>query len=109
MIAQLTHLRPKPGCFDRVMAYLDQWGKESESAPDGPSSSFISVAEDHIFVVSHYADETAYRNAIAQHQQRLQLLMDLLVENHGPTYYGEVIRRSDADAIASGLYIPPIT
>ena len=114
MIAQLTHLRPKPDCFEAVIKLLDAWARETATDPDGPRSSFLSQASDHLFVVSIYESEETYKRAIARHDHRRAALMALLVENHGPTYFGPVLNEFGRGGAAvtsggvSGLYIPPL-
>ncbi len=91
MIAQLTHLRPKPGSMDDVIALLKEWGLATRNDPDRPSYSFLCRDEDHLFVVSLHADQARYETGASANRAWLARLMSLLVDDHGPTYYGPVL------------------
>jgi quinol monooxygenase YgiN len=110
MIAQLTHLRPKPGRLDAVLALLREWGEATRSAPHQPSYSLLCQDEDHLFVVSLHADRASYEAAARASAAWLARLMPLLVDNHGPTYYGPVLAqagsaRGDGPALPASLRI----
>jgi len=112
MIAQLSHLRPKEGRLDAVIQFIKDWGVEARNDGEKPFFSFVSVSGDHLFAVAFYEDEEDYKKAIGANEARQKGLMDLLDDNHGPTYYGPVLMATgeimgvDLDHAASGIYIP---
>jgi hypothetical protein len=91
MIAQLTHLRPRPGQVEAVLALLREWGDATREAPGRPCFSFLCQDDDHLFVVSLHADRAAYEAGARAGAPWLVRLMPLLAEQHGPTYYGPVL------------------
>ena len=91
MIAQLTHLRPRPGQLDQVLALLREWGEATRDQPERPRYSFLCQDADHLFVVSLHDDASVYRAAAEADAPWLARLMPLLVDGHGPTYYGPIL------------------
>ena len=91
MIAQLTHLRPKPGNVEKVLALLTEWGLATRDASHRPSYSFLCQDRDHLFVVSLHADQASYEAEANANADWLARLMPLLVTNHGPTYSGPIL------------------
>ena len=91
MIAQLTHLRPKPGNMDRVIALIKEWGIATSSDRARPAYSFLCQDDDHLFVVSLHVDQPSYEATATANVAWLSRLGPLLVDNHGPTYYGPVL------------------
>lgn len=94
MIAQLTHLRPTPGKMPAVLALLREWGEATRDAPDRPSYAFLCQDDDHLFVVSLHADQARYEAAAHASVEWLARLMPLLIDRHGPTYYGPVLAQA---------------
>ena len=91
MIAQLTHLRPRPGNMERVIELLKEWGIATRNDACRPAYSFLCQDDDHLFVVSLHADQQSYEKTAAVNAAWLSRLGPLLVEDHGPTYYGPVL------------------
>src|SRR5215470_10891123 len=91
MIAQLTHLRPRAGNLERVIALLEEWGMATRDDGDRPVYSFLCQDDDHLFVVSLHADRESYERAAAASRAWRDRLLPLLVADHGPTYYGPVL------------------
>ena len=91
MIAQLTHLRPKPGNVEQVLGLLREWGLATRDASNRPSYSFLCPDRDHLFVVSLHADRASYEAGASANAGWLARLMPLLVDNHGPTYAGPIL------------------
>lgn len=91
MIAQLTHLRPRPGNVEQVLALLREWGVATRDEAHRPSYSFLCQDRDHLFVVSLHADRASYEAGAQACTEWLARLMPLLTEKHGPTYYGPVL------------------
>ena len=108
MIAQLTHLMPRPDCFDKVVELLEEWGlvSFSDRSSDVIPLSFVSRDGEHLFVVSMYNSEEEYKNAVADNRQWTEKLMPLLVEHHGPTYYGEVLGMGGGELENCGIPLP---
>ncbi len=96
MIAQLTHLRPKPGNVEHVIALLAEWGLATADDPSRPAYSFLCRDEDHLFVVSLHADQPSYEATANANRAWLERLMPLLVQDHGPTFYGPVLAQAGA-------------
>lgn len=96
MIAQLTHLRPKPGNAEKVLGLLKEWGLTTRDDPHRPSYSFLCQDRDHLFVVSLHTDRASYEAGARANAAWLARLMPLLVENHGPTYYGPILAQDGA-------------
>ena len=94
MIAQLTHLRPRPGCMTTVIELIKEWGVATRDDSERPAYSFLSQADEHLFVVSLHADQGRYEAAAAASAAWLDRLMPLLVDNHGPTYHGPVLAQN---------------
>jgi len=109
MIAQLTHLRPLPERFDEVVELLQEWGLSSSSAAPGDEMPFSFVSRDggHLFVVSLHDSEANYRKSVGSSRRWIEKLMPLLVEHHGPTYYGEVLGMKGKGLQGSGIPVPP--
>lgn len=113
MIAQLTHLRPRSDCFERVVALLKQWGLSSSSKENDEQTplSFVSRDGDHLFVVSLHRSEEEYRKLVANNRSWTEQLMPFLIEQHGPTFYGEVLGlevsglEQRGEALPAGIYI----
>jgi quinol monooxygenase YgiN len=105
MIAQLTHLRPRPGHTDAVLALLREWGEATRDAPARPSYSFLCQDDDHLFVVSLHADQASYEAGARANAAWLARLMPLLVDGHGPTYYGPVLGQ-EGQAAGDGVPFP---
>src|SRR5262245_11269538 len=91
MIAQLTHLRPKPGNLERVIALLEEWGAATRHDRSRPIYSFLCRDDDHLFLVSLHADQQGYEAAARTGADWHRRLMPLLVDDHGPTYHGPVL------------------
>lgn len=91
MIAQLTHLRPKPGNVEKVLGLLREWGLATRDASNRPSYAFLCQDRDHLFVVSLHADRASYEADASANAGWLARLMPLLVDNHGPTYAGPIL------------------
>jgi hypothetical protein len=91
MIAQLTHLRPRPGRLDRVLALLREWGEATRGGSARPRYAFLCRDDDHLFVVSLHDDDAGYRAAARADAAWHARLLPLLVEGHGPTYCGPVL------------------
>ncbi len=96
MIAQLTHLRPKPGNMDRVIALIKEWGTATRNDRSRPAYSFLCRDDDHLFVVSLHGDQPSYEATAAANAAWLRRLLLLLVDDHGPTYYGPVVAQEGA-------------
>ncbi|MBM3939500.1 MAG: hypothetical protein FJ318_01130 [SAR202 cluster bacterium] len=92
MIVQLTHMRPKPGNFDKVIALFEEWGEAEKHRTSRPAYSFLSQDEDHLFLVSIHHDQREYEAAARANAEWVAKLMPLLVDTQGPTYYGTVLR-----------------
>jgi hypothetical protein len=105
MIAQLTHLRPKPGNADNVIALLREWGSATRNDLSRPTYSFLCQDEDHLFLVSLHADQASYEAAADANRAWLTGLMQLLADDHGPTYYGPVLAQEGA-ASGDGSVLP---
>ena len=91
MIAQLTHLRPKPGNVEKVLSLLKDWGLATRDAGHRPSYAFLCQDRDHLFVVSLHADQASYEAEAKRSAGWLARLMPLLADHHGPTYAGPVL------------------
>jgi hypothetical protein len=91
MMAQLTHLRPRPGNLQRVITLIEEWGRATRDDASRPAYSFLCRDEDHLFVISLHADPERYEATARANADWVDRLMPLLVENHGPTYYGPVL------------------
>jgi hypothetical protein len=91
MIAQLTHLRPRPGHLDQVLVLLREWGEATRDRADRPRYGFLCRDGDHLFAVSLHDDDAGYRAAAAADAPWLARLMPLLADDHGPTYHGPVL------------------
>lgn len=91
MIAQLTHLRPKPGNVERVIALLEEWGAATRHDRPQPIYSFLCRDDDHLFLVSLHADQHSYETTARASASWLERLTPLLVDDHGPTYHGPVL------------------
>jgi hypothetical protein len=105
MIAQLTHLRPRPGNLERVIALIEEWGRATRADGSRPAYSFLCQDEDHLFVVSLHADRQNYEATARGNAAWLERLMPLLVENHGPTYYGPVLAQ-EGRGVSDDLIFP---
>jgi len=105
MIAQLTHLRPKRGHMDRVIALIKEWGNATRSDPARPAYSFLCRDDDHLFVVSLHADQPSYEATATANAPWLSRLMPLLADNHGPTYYGPVLAQ-EGRVVADDMAFP---
>ena len=95
-IAQLTHMRPREGKLDEVIALIKQWGEATQNDPGRPSYSFLCQDDDHVFVVSLHASIEAYNATADANEAWRERLMPLLVETQGPTFYGEVLAQEGA-------------
>jgi quinol monooxygenase YgiN len=104
MIAQLTHLRPRPGQLEAVLALLREWGEATRDDPRRPSYAFLCQDDDHLFLVSLHADQAAYEAGARASQAWLARLMPLLIDHHGPTYYGPVLAQAGS---ATGTGVLP--
>ena len=105
MIAQLTHLRPKPGNVDRVIALLEEWGQATRDEASRPLYSFLCRDEDHLFLVSLHTDRESYATAASAGATWLERLMPLLVDGHGPTYHGPVLAQ-EGSVVANDMTFP---
>lgn len=105
MIAQLTHLRPKPGNMDNVIALIREWGLATKNDPARPLYSFLCRDEDHLFVISFHTDQASYEAVAAANGAWLARLMALLVDDHGPTFCGPVLAQEGA-ASGDGSVFP---
>jgi hypothetical protein len=105
MIAQLTHLRPRPGHLEAVLALLREWGEATRDAPGRPTYSFLCRDDDHLFLVSLHADQEGYEAGARANASWLARLMPLLVDGHGPTYYGPVLA-DEGRAQGAGAPLP---
>ena len=108
MIAQLSHLRPKPGNVDKVIALIKEWGAQTRADSNRAAYSFLCQDEDHLFVVALHADQASYEATARGNAAWLAKLMPLLVDNQGPTFYGTVIAhegsvRGSGDAFPSAV------
>ena len=91
MIAQLTHLRPRPGNVEKVVALLKEWGVATREDGHRPSYAFLCQDRDHLFVVSLHQDAASYEAGARASAAWVARLMPLLVDPHGPTYHGPVL------------------
>jgi hypothetical protein len=105
VIAQLTHLRPRPGELDRVLALLEEWGRATRDDAHRPGFTFLSRDEDHLFLVALYPDAAGYEAGARAAASWLARLMPLLADGHGPTYCGPVLAH-EGGAGASGMPLP---
>ena len=90
-IAQLTHMRPRDGKLDEVIALIQEWGEATRGDAGRPSYSFLCQDDDHLFVVSLHESTEAYNATAEANEAWHERLMPLLVDEQGPTFYGEVL------------------
>lgn len=112
MFVQLTHLNPKQGCYDDVLSQLKIWGIAEKDSQSEAEYSFISHSDNHIFVVSVYQDKSDYVAAVAAQKKHMAELEPYLIEDHGPTYYGDILQlfdknnpNGDKSLIPHGIYM----
>lgn len=107
MIAQLTHLRPRPGCCEKLIDLLRDIARQTGNGEDQPSYAMMTRLGDHLFVVARYPSQEVYDRAIAANTALYNSMADLLVDNHGPTYTTDVIEEfgtiSAADRVGDNL------
>lgn len=113
MYVQLTHLCPKPNCYDLLLTALEQWGNIVKDDQPQPEYSFISHTNDHIFVVAIYKEQTDYNNAVESQKELFETVSIYLIENHGPTFSGNILQLNEKNspdgpkgAVPHGIFIP---
>ena len=104
-IAQLTHLNPREGKVDEVVRLIEEWGAADAAEGNAPAYAFLCRDEDHLFVVSLHDSVDAY-NAQAAAGGWMERLTPLLVDPHGPTFYGEVLTQQGNPGAAVGGPLP---
>lgn len=114
-VVELTHLRPRPGCCDRLVERLAEISAATAGSADQPQHAMLIRDGDHLFVVARYVSAAACERARAANRTHFAGLAELLVENHGPTYSGQLIDEAGVFAgagrvgpgrVPTGIFMP---
>ena len=105
-IAQLTHLLPREGKVEEVARLIEEWGAADAAAGKAPAYAFLCRDDEHLFVVSMHESVETYNAQAEAAAAWLERLAPLLVDPHGPTFYGEVLAQQGGPGPASGGPLP---
>ncbi len=105
-IVQLTHLLPREGKVEEVARLIEEWGAADAAEGKAPAYAFLCRDEEHLFVVSMHESVEAYNAQAEASAAWLERLTALLVDPHGPTFYGEVLAQQGDPGAAVGGALP---